>query len=353
MGTLLSEEPHSELAGACRIQTNPLVSAVINYYNEKTNVDFAMFSLARQTYDNIEVILVDDCSTDGTTEEILEKYNSLLRLRVINPGKHIGLRPARNLGVKAAAGQIIVTLDLHVKFDDLFIERIVHAFNMNPNLGAVGCLLLGTGDKWFNKGFNALEGFFFKIRANLTSYKYVFGGAAAFNSKILKSIGYLSENEVTEDEDISWRLQKAGWGVLLLKANIVYHKEPTTFKNFVKKLALIGLRATPVLTKFKSKLIYPQNLVRFFVLPLFLILLLILKPELMLVLVPAFFASFVVIFALDKSGMKKACCGSLVTAFFIVLTTMGFYYGLALIILKRMNIVKQFNVDSGVQLANG
>ena len=330
------------------MSNNPFVSVVINYFNEKENITFALQSLTSQTYRNFEVILVDDASTDGTTAEIMGKYGNLLNLRTIILPKHVGLRPARNLGVKVATGQIVVTVDLHVKFDELFLERIVTAFDGHPEIGAVGCLLLGTDDKWFNKGFNTVERFFFTLRVNFASYRYVFGGAAAFNSEILKSIGYLSENEVTEDEDVSWRLTKAGWDILLLKDNVVYHKEPDKFPAFAKKLFFIGLRAAPVLSKYASKLVYPQNLIRFFVLPILLILLLIFNPTLMLLLVPTFLIFFTLVFAIN-SGFKDAFYGTLMLLLFTFLTTAGFYHGLLLTTFKKAKLLKDFNVDTKTQ----
>jgi len=324
---------------------NPFVSVVINYYNEKDNVDLAFKSLASQTYHDFEVILVDDGSTDGTTEKILGGYGNLLNVHVIRLIKNIGLRPARNMGVRNAKGCIIITLDMHVQFDSFFLERIVKAFNENSKIGACGCLVLGMGDSWFNKGFRYMEEFSFKIRARSGSYKYVFGAAAAFRSEIFELIGYLSENEITEDEDISWRLAKAGWDVRLLKDNVVYHKEPSRFVDFTKKLFNIGLRAAPVLLKHKSMLIRPQNSIRFIALPLCIIFLSLIKVEFVFFLFLCYLVCIPVIFVLTRNEFKKAFYVIPILILFIFFTTAGFYYGLMLNILKRIKILKKFSVD--------
>ncbi len=323
----------------------PLVSVVINYYNEIENVEMAPLSLSKQTYRNFEVVLVDDGSTDGTTENILEKYDNTLVFDVVKLPRPLGLRPARSLGVKHARGNIIVTLDLHTQFDKLFLEKIVAAFEKNPRIGACGCLVLGTGNRWFNSGARAFEKFSFALRASSQSYKYFFGCAAAFRSETFDLIGSLSEDEVPEDADFAWRMGDAGLDILLLNDVVVFHKESEEFSGLVRTLFVGGLRAAPALLKHKHKLLYPQNFVRFLVLPALLVLILFLKPELLLLLLPSSLVLLTIVFALKKNSFEDAFYGSLVAALFILLTTVGFYYGLILVLLKRLKIVKRFNAD--------
>jgi glycosyltransferase involved in cell wall biosynthesis len=327
----------------------PFVTVVINYHNEAENVDMAPSCLSRQSFTNFEVILVDDCSTDETTDKILKKYGDLLTFHVVRLPKTLGLRPARSIGVKSARGRIIVTLDLHTEFDASFLEKVVAAFEENPRVGACGCLVLRTGEKWFNRGFRTFEKLAFTVRNSSASYKYVFGSAAAFKAEAFQLIGTLSEDEVVEDTDFSWRLKQNGWDVLLLKNNIVYHKDTENFSKWARLLFVGGLRAAPTLTKYKLKLFYPQNLFRFFVFPLLFILLLIFQPVLDLVLVTSSLIILTSIFALKHNSLKDAFYGSAVTALFVSLSTFGFYYGLILVALKKMKLIKRFNVDINPQ----
>jgi glycosyltransferase involved in cell wall biosynthesis len=247
----------------------PFVSVVINFYNEKDNVDMAPACLCEQTYKNFEVIFVDDGSTDGTAEEIIKKYEDKLpNLRIIRNDKSLGLRPARRRGVIASRGDIVITLDLHTIFDKYFIQKIVHFFQEDNSIGAVGPLVLPYGEKWFIKGERLMELLLFRLRRILKGYRYVFGTAAAYKRDLLEQIGFLSESELVEDVDASWKASSLGFKVKISEDPIVYHKSPyNSFTKWVSRKLNDGKRAFIIFLSYPKKMIYPQFLIRFSLLP--------------------------------------------------------------------------------------
>ncbi len=118
----------------------PLVSIVIPAYNASDYVREAVDSALNQTYKPIEVIVVDDGSTDGTSR-ILESYSKSGKIIYIRQGNK-GLAGARNAGIKVAKGSYIALLDA----DDIFLrERIskqVAALEANSGFGVCYCDLL-------------------------------------------------------------------------------------------------------------------------------------------------------------------------------------------------------------------
>ncbi len=93
------------------VNMNKLVSVIIPNYNKEDYIKECIESVLRQTYANLEIIVVDDCSTDHSTE-ILNDYaciNKLIKLILLNENK--GVSHARNVGLNAATGQIITFLD--------------------------------------------------------------------------------------------------------------------------------------------------------------------------------------------------------------------------------------------------
>ena len=112
-----------------------LVTAVIPAFNYARFLPRAIESVLSQTYREIECIVVDDGSTDNTSE-VLARYQT--RVRAIAQNNR-GLSAARNTGIHAAAGEFIAFLDA----DDLWlpakIAEQLAAFQAQPNLGAIGC----------------------------------------------------------------------------------------------------------------------------------------------------------------------------------------------------------------------
>lgn len=103
----------------------PLVSVIIPVYNVAPYLREALDSVVRQTYRNLDVIIVDDGSTDGS-EAICEEYRSDPRVRIIHQ-ENRGLSNARNRGLDLAGGEYIVFLDSDDAYDPEFAERMLEA----------------------------------------------------------------------------------------------------------------------------------------------------------------------------------------------------------------------------------
>lgn len=295
----------------------------------------APFALSKQTYPNFEVILVDDGCTDESTKLILQEYKcQLKKVKVIRNKISLGLRPARNIGVKNSDGEIIITLDMHTTFDNNFITRVVEIFNTDAKIGAVGSLILDYGDKWFQRGSRSLSMLLFSIRQRISQYNYVFGTAAAYRTAALKDIGFLSESEIVEDTDASWKLVESGWRVITDENNIVYHKGPyQSFKQFLQRVFVGGLRAAYLLSEHRRKFIFPQYIFRLLFFPLLFILL-------YLNLFPLFFALYIIsftscLFVVYHQNFRDSLYGTFLSILIIVLSSFGLLYGLLERTVKR------------------
>ena len=120
-----------------KINQNPLVSVVFTSFNHKEFLKEALDSLVNQTYQNIEIIIIDDCSTDGS-QEILEQYrcfnNINLKLSTTNSGSYVN---SSNYGASLATGDYL----LFAQCDDYAapnqIEKLVQMMLKNPEVGVV------------------------------------------------------------------------------------------------------------------------------------------------------------------------------------------------------------------------
>jgi glycosyltransferase involved in cell wall biosynthesis len=99
------------------------ISVIISIYNEEDVVRRCLGSLDTQEYEDFEVIVVDDGSTDDT-KKIIKNFKGKYRLRMYSQ-KHKGPGAARNLGAKHAKGEILVFVDADMTFDKDFLAKLI------------------------------------------------------------------------------------------------------------------------------------------------------------------------------------------------------------------------------------
>lgn len=109
------------------VETDFIVSVIINVYNCKDYLPTSLGSVRHQTYKNLEVILVDDCSTDGSGEFCDEYCKQDERFRVIHHETNTGVSGPRNTGLKSAKGEYIYFMDSDDYIHERAIEKLVEA----------------------------------------------------------------------------------------------------------------------------------------------------------------------------------------------------------------------------------
>ncbi len=113
--------------------SEPLVSVVINVYNGEPYLAEAIDSVLGQTYENRELIVVDDGSTDATAD-VAGRYGDALRYVRQENG---GIGSARNTGIELAQGEYFAFLDADDRFVGDKLERQLAAFDEDPSLEMV------------------------------------------------------------------------------------------------------------------------------------------------------------------------------------------------------------------------
>lgn len=126
-----------------------LVSIISGYYNRERLVDESLQSLINQTYENIEIIIFDDCSTDNTYNE-LKKYEHYSNVQIIKHDSNIGFVNGLIRAINLSRGEYIA---IHGSGDYSYPDRVkkqVAKLEENDNVSIVGCediLLRGDGEK--------------------------------------------------------------------------------------------------------------------------------------------------------------------------------------------------------------
>jgi glycosyltransferase involved in cell wall biosynthesis len=198
-----------------------LVSAIVPTYNRGYIVANAIESILEQTYDNIEIIVVDDGSTDNT-DEVLKTYGD--KIRVVHQANS-GPSAARNRGIEISRGAIVAFLDS----DDIWlptkIERQVSLLRRAPE--SVPCCLCDgitrtpDGRQWsaFDIGLfypSCEEGLWLNVSEVLATRFILFCQLVAIRREALEKVGYFDESlRFMEDYDLALRLSAEGpWGFI-------------------------------------------------------------------------------------------------------------------------------------------
>lgn len=116
-------------------EKNPTVSVIIPTYNREHLIGRAIQSVLNQTYQDFEIIVVDDASTDNT-QEVVKSFNDL-RIRYIRHEKNRGGSAARNTGIRAARGEYIAFLDSDDEWLPEKLAEQIRVFHQDPECGVV------------------------------------------------------------------------------------------------------------------------------------------------------------------------------------------------------------------------
>nr|MBN1228344.1 glycosyltransferase family 2 protein [Anaerolineae bacterium] len=117
----------------------PLVSIVIPNWNGVEFLPTCLDSLRQQSYDRVEIVVVDNASTDGSPELIRSQYRevNLIALEI-----NQGFTGACNAGIEGSSGEIVILLNNDTEADHRWVEVIVDAFSRHADAGSLASKML-------------------------------------------------------------------------------------------------------------------------------------------------------------------------------------------------------------------
>ena len=250
----------------------PSVSILVPCHNEGDNLRDTIAFAARQNYPNFEIIAINDGSTDNTLEILTDLALRTPNMRVINlatnQGKAMGLRTAAML----SESEILIGIDGDSLLSPEATTWLVRHFLADASVGAVTgnprvrnrTTLLGriqVGE------FSAIVGMIKRAQQAYGRIFTVSGVIAAFRRSALHEIGYWSTDMVTEDIDISWKLQLAGWCIRFEPNALVWVLMPESVRGLWRQRARWAqggaeamLRYTPRILRWQARALWPLYL---------------------------------------------------------------------------------------------
>lgn len=208
------------------------VSVIIPCFNQGQYLDEAVNSILNQTYQNFEIIIVNDGSTDPFTSNKLKNYEKA-RTQVIHT-ENQGLPAARNNGIKKAKGQYILVLDADDSFEPTFLDKAVSHLDNNPEIGVVTCGIRSFGEEAWTSFPTGGDVTAFFLKSNSC-------GNALFRKKCWEDAGEYDERmkEGFEDWNFWIAVTKKGWLVYTIPELLFNYRtsETSMVKESYKKNA--------------------------------------------------------------------------------------------------------------------
>jgi len=217
----------------------PLVSVIILNWNGKKFLKECLDSLSLQSFRDFETILLDNGSTDGSTEYVLSSFPWV---RLVPLPENIGFAEGNNRALKECSGELIVTLNNDTKVEPSFLAELVGAAEVDPRIGMVAAKMLNfyetgridsVGIRVADTGMASNIGVGEADRGQLDRTTEVFGacaGAALYGRRMLAEVGFFDPSFFAyyEDTDLAWRGRLAGWRCVTAPRAVVYHVHSAT-----------------------------------------------------------------------------------------------------------------------------
>jgi glycosyltransferase involved in cell wall biosynthesis len=211
----------------------PLISAIIPTKNSEETIDLCLKSVKEQTYPNIEVVVVDSYSGDGT-KKIAEKFDA----KVIEI--EVGRSGARNIGAKKARGEFILSLDSDMELTPRVVEECVNKVKEGYDAVIIPEVSVGVG---FWAKCKALEKSCYIGDELIEASRF-------FKRETFEAVkGYDPGLEAGEDWDLNQRIRKVGYRVGRVNALIKHHEGRLSLWKTMKKKHQYG----KTLEKYKRK----------------------------------------------------------------------------------------------------
>ena len=201
----------------------PLVSIIVLNYNGKQYLNACLSSLEKTTYENLEVILVDNASTDGSVEFVRKKFP---RVRILENKRNLGYTGANNRAARFSRGKYLLFLNNDTKVKPNLITELVSRIEADRSIGICACKQLTYDGKGFlNMGLSC-DPFAWPIKPEREEDIIYSDGASLFIRKdvFVKLGGFDPKYFIfIDDVDLCWRGLLAGYKVVPVPSAIIYH----------------------------------------------------------------------------------------------------------------------------------
>ncbi|HEX5474409.1 MAG TPA: glycosyltransferase [Vicinamibacterales bacterium] len=243
----------------------PRVSVVVCAYNAADTLGECLASLDALDYPDVELIVVNDGSRDGTGRiahawagQRADETSATRRLtRHVIDTDNGGLSRARNLGLEEATGEIVAYTDADVRVDPLWLAYLVQPFLHSDVVGSGGPNIVPRDDTRVAQSVARAPGAPTHVLLDDRIAEHVPGCNMAFRREALDAIGgfnpiYLRAGD---DVDVCWRLQARGWRIGFSPSALVWHRHRASVRAYWRQQVGYGEGETWLALKHPDKFV--------------------------------------------------------------------------------------------------
>ncbi|MFH1528474.1 MAG: glycosyltransferase [Bacteroidota bacterium] len=221
------------------MKKNLTTSILIPAYNEEKSISQCIDSCLNQTKKPEEIIIVNDGSTDKT-REILDYYQSVYGIKVINLKKNTGNKSkAQEIGLKYVQTDIFIATDADTLLDAGFVEEIIKQFKKN-NVVAICGYIKSLKYNWITAcreiSYIYSQNFHKLAQSYINAIFVIPGCTSAFNTNNFKKHIFFDHDSITEDLDFTFSLHKLNQKIFYARKAIVYTQDPPNLSSYINQL---------------------------------------------------------------------------------------------------------------------
>ncbi|MCJ7768188.1 glycosyltransferase family 2 protein [Candidatus Bathyarchaeota archaeon] len=232
--------------------TLPFVSVVIPAHNEENQITKCLESVVGTGYQNLEIIVIDDNSTDGTAE-VASRYAT----QVITRRSRGGIAAARNNGLQVVRGEIVAFVDADCVVDESWLHMLLSHYRDSKIAGVGG--VIGTRE----------SSLFAKYRSYVAREEYadspnpvhgtssIPGGNSSYRTDVLRSIGgfnpAFAQPSGFEELELGYRIRKHGYLLVGEPRAVVWHLREGSLRNWLAGAYAAGYVAPRFLGRYRDR----------------------------------------------------------------------------------------------------
>lgn len=220
----------------------PAVSIIVPAYNEELNAVRTIESLLQQDYPNLQIVFVDDGSTDNTFNKVKEAFKDNPKVEVFTKANG-GKATALNHGIRMSDNEYVVCIDADTQLKSDAVTELMKKFNRSEGTEQVGAVAgnvkvgneINMITRWQSIEYITSQNFDRRAFDLLNCITVVPGAIGAFKKTAILEAGGFTSDTLAEDCDLTMRLHRKGYQVRNCNKAISYTEAPETMKQFLKQ----------------------------------------------------------------------------------------------------------------------